>query len=480
MVSSIPDLILGLPAGVALLIVFLIPALEASVFLGFVFPGEIAVLLGGVLASQGKFPVWVAVLAAVLGAIVGDSIGYEVGKRWGDRLVHASFGRVPIIRRELDRHLADAREYVRKRGPHAVLAGRFTAALRVLVPGLSGMAELPYPTFLLFNAIGAVIWGTTFVLLGYFAGAAWHRVAADASRVGLGLLALVLIGLITVRVLHAIREHGTALADRLASRRPAIWFRERYPRVSAWLAGRVGASPRGFRLSLAVVGGALALWLFGGLTQDVVANDEAALRDPGITSWVIAHRVAWITEAMRAITWVGSVVVLIPLVVGVGVVFLVRSRTARPLVELVVALGASIVTYNVVRALVDRTRPPVQDWLVHASGSSFPSGHSADATAVFGMLLVILIAPSRSAPRLLGGMALILVPLVVAASRVYLGVHWFTDVLAGVALGWAIVALIGAASLWLQPPKRFDAMGEGHSPDPGTRPQSRARSSRAP
>src|SRR5215471_1146227 len=206
MLSSIPDLILGLPAGVALLIVFLIPALEASVFLGFVFPGEIAVLLGGVLASQGKFPVWAAVLAAVLGAIVGDSIGYEVGKRWGDRLVHASFGRVPIIRRELDRHLADAREYVRKRGPHAVLAGRFTAALRVLVPGLSGMAELPYPTFLLFNAIGAVIWGTTFVLLGYFAGAAWHRVAADASRVGLGLLALVLIGLITVRVLHAIRE----------------------------------------------------------------------------------------------------------------------------------------------------------------------------------------------------------------------------------------------------------------------------------
>src|SRR5436190_3152469 len=190
MLSSIPDLILGLPSGVALLIVFLMPALEASAFLGFVFPGEIAVFLGGVLASQGKFPLWAAIAAAVLGAILGDSIGYGVGKRWGDQLVHASFGHVPIIRRELDKHLADAREYVRRHGPHAVLAGRFTAALRVLVPGLAGMAELPYRTFLLFNALGAVLWGTTFAVLGYFAGTAWHRVAADATRVGLVLLGL--------------------------------------------------------------------------------------------------------------------------------------------------------------------------------------------------------------------------------------------------------------------------------------------------
>src|SRR5690242_1927745 len=115
MISSLPDLILSLPAGFALLIVFLVPALEASAFLGFFFPGEIAVLLGGVLASQGKFPLWAAVATSVLGAIVGDSIGYEVGKRWGDRIVHAGFRHVPIIRRQLDKHLDEAREYVRKR-----------------------------------------------------------------------------------------------------------------------------------------------------------------------------------------------------------------------------------------------------------------------------------------------------------------------------------------------------------------------------
>ena len=96
MLASIPDLILSLPAGAALAIVFLIPALEASAFVGFVFPGEIAVILGGVLANEGKFPLWVAIVAAVLGAIIGDSVGYEVGKRWGDKLLRGTLGHVPI------------------------------------------------------------------------------------------------------------------------------------------------------------------------------------------------------------------------------------------------------------------------------------------------------------------------------------------------------------------------------------------------
>ncbi|HTG46830.1 MAG TPA: bifunctional DedA family/phosphatase PAP2 family protein [Actinomycetota bacterium] len=465
MTASIPDLILGLPAGVALLIVFLIPALEASAFLGFVFPGEIAVILGGVLASQGKFPLWAAIVAAVLGAVVGDSIGYEVGKRWGDRIVHASFGRLPIIRRRLDEHLDEAREYVRRRGPRAVLAGRFTAALRVLVPGLAGMADLPYPTFLLFNAIGAVLWGTTFALLGYLAGAAWHRVAADASRAGLALLALVLIGLVTARVLRAVREHGTAAADRLASLRPARWFRGRYPNASAWLARRVDPSARrGFRLSVAVVAAALALWLFGGLTQDVVANDDAALRDPGITSWIVAHRVAWLTGVMRSVTWAGSVVVLIPLALVVGLTVLRSARTARPLIQLAAALGASILLYNVVRALVDRPRPPIADRLVRVSGPSFPSGHSADSAAVYVMLALLLLASGHDGRRLAIAAALLVMPVVVASSRLYLGVHWFTDVLAGLALGCAIVAVVIAVTMLL-PPRRGEPPG-GDRPSP--------------
>ena len=146
------------------------------------------------------------IVAAILGAVIGDSIGYAIGKRWGHQMLHGTIGRLPIVRHELERHLESAKAFVRKRGPHAVFIGRFTAALRVLVPGLSGMAELPYLTFLLYNVLGAVVWATTFVVLGYFARNAWDRVAKDASHAGLALFAVIALGLITATVWRRRRE----------------------------------------------------------------------------------------------------------------------------------------------------------------------------------------------------------------------------------------------------------------------------------
>src|SRR2546427_8387062 len=196
MLAGITDWILSLGGWFALAIVFLLPALEASAFLGFVFPGEIAVILGGVVASQGRVPLWAAIAAAISGAIIGDSIGYVIGRRWGDHLLRGTIGRLPIIRKDLDTHLDSARAYVRRRKGRAVFFGRFTAALRVLVPGLAGMSGVHYPSFLAYNVAGGVLWGTGFAVLGYVAGASYQRVAKIAGRVGLILLALIVVGLI--------------------------------------------------------------------------------------------------------------------------------------------------------------------------------------------------------------------------------------------------------------------------------------------
>src|SRR5438445_569711 len=184
MLARITDRILSLDSSVALAIVFLVPALEASAFLGFVFPGEIAVILGGVLAFNGGSALPAVMAAAVAGAIVGDTSGYFVGRRWGRQILRGVGRRVPFLRHRIDEHLESAQAYLRRRGGTAVFFGRFTAALRVMVPGLAGMAKVPYGQFLFYNAAGGLLWGTGFVLLGYFAGAAWKRVAADASWVG--------------------------------------------------------------------------------------------------------------------------------------------------------------------------------------------------------------------------------------------------------------------------------------------------------
>src|SRR6266487_6356896 len=103
--AGFADRILLLPGWLVLGLVFALPALEASAFVGFVFPGEIAVILGGVAAWRGTVPLWAVITGAVAGAVIGDSAGYFMGRRWGEGLLHGTIGRLPVIRRRLDRHL---------------------------------------------------------------------------------------------------------------------------------------------------------------------------------------------------------------------------------------------------------------------------------------------------------------------------------------------------------------------------------------
>ena len=200
--SHLADRILQLPPAVALLLVFALPALEASAFVGFVIPGEIGVILGGVLANQHKIPLWAALAAGIAGAVIGDSIGYEVGKRYGERLLTKIPNRV--LKAE---HLDRAEKSIRRQGGKAVFVGRFTAALRVLVPGLSGMSRVPYRTFLAWNLAGGALWAMAFVLLGYAAGSQYQRVAHNATLFGIGLFVLI-AGVIVLKRVRAKRQRA--------------------------------------------------------------------------------------------------------------------------------------------------------------------------------------------------------------------------------------------------------------------------------
>lgn len=448
MIAGITDWILSLNGNLALAIVFAATALEASAFIGFLFPGEIAVLLGGVLAFQGRVPLPAVIVAAVAGAIIGDSIGYYVGRRWGHRMLRSVGTRVPFLRRRVDEHLESAKAYLQRRGGLAVLLGRFTAALRVMVPGLAGMAEMPYGEFFAYNVAGGVIWGTSFVLLGYYAGAAWERVAAYASRAGLALLVVILAGLVATKLSHTVRDEEHRLADRLAGIRAVAWLRGRYPSTAAWLARRVDTSaPSGLLTTAIVIAGGICVWVFTALAQDVVAHEEAVLSDPGITQWFVAHREAWATTFMQAMTWLGSNASLIPLAVGVGAYFFLRDRNWRPGAHMAAALIGVTVLQRVAKDVFARPRPPVPLHLISVSGYAFPSGHASAAVACWGMAAVLLgIGRSRRTKVALWCGAFAIAGLV-GLSRVYLGVHWWTDVVGGFALGGLWLSVLGLAAI---------------------------------
>ena len=470
--AGFTDRILSLPGWLVLVLVFALPALEASAFVGFVIPGEVAVILGGVAASRGTVPLWAVIAAAVAGAIIGDSVGYLVGRRWGTHLLHGTLGRLPVIRTHLDKHLDSARAYVQRRKGSAVFFGRFTAALRVLVPGLAGISEVHYPTFLAYNVAGGTLWGAGFAVLGYIAGASYHRVEKVASQAGLILFGLIVAGLIASRLLRhfAARSPGLeAAGDWLAAVPPLAWVSHRFPAQVAWGRRRLDArSPRGFWLTFTVAAGALAAWAFGGLTQDVTGHDDTALADPHVTAWVVAHRTGWLTGALQVLTWLGSTAVIIPAGLAIGLYFVIRRRDGQPLVLLTAAVTGAVALYDIGKALVGRPRPPAAIWIGHYTGAAFPSGHATQSVAFYTMLAIVLGAGLSSRRRAALWSAAALVVLIVGASRIYLGAHWLTDVLAGYALGACWVAIVVAVLLirWSGTGRVRPVRKRGHAPTP--------------
>lgn len=194
--TNLLDGILGLDPLVILAVTGLLVFAEDALFVGFVIPGETAAVLAGVGAGLGHVALPLSITVVVLAAIVGDSVGYEVGRRF--------FGPRILTGRLLGPHrhrIERAQAFLRRRGGIAVFLGRFTAFFRAMMPALAGASRMPYRKFLVWNALGGVVWGTVFVIVGYAAGASYHQVERQVGRgIAIGLAALVVTGLVIWRI----------------------------------------------------------------------------------------------------------------------------------------------------------------------------------------------------------------------------------------------------------------------------------------
>ena len=202
--SAIIDPLLNLHGIAAYSLVGGLAFAEAAAFVGFVLPGETAVILGGVLAYRHAVSLPVMVTVVVLCAIVGDTVGYEVGKRYGQKVLSLSV---------FDRHrvtLDSAREKLLALGGRAVFLARFSAFLRAVVPGLAGTVNMPYRRFLAWNAAGGLLWGVAFTMLGYLGGASYKKIESYAGTFSTVVLAAVVIAAIGLFVRHRHRTRDSA------------------------------------------------------------------------------------------------------------------------------------------------------------------------------------------------------------------------------------------------------------------------------
>jgi undecaprenyl-diphosphatase len=442
-VNAALDSLAGLASPWAYVVVAALAALESSAFVGLFVPGELALLIGGYVTFQGRASLGIMMATAVCGAILGDSVGYEIGRHFGRRLRESRPGRKVGAER-----WGRAESYLAERGGRAVFFGRFVGILRALVPALAGASRMPYRKFLAWNALGAVLWAPGFVLLGYLAGSSYRRVAHYAGQAGL-MLAAVLAAVATIAWgARWIAHHPSevrAFAGRWFDRPLVRRFGERHRSQIDFVLARF--RPRqalglSLTVQLALIG--LFGWAFGVVLQDVVALDDLVHVDGPTTRYVVSHRTAWLTTATQAVSWLGSTVVLVPVVVIVGLVAHRNGKGWKPLALLAGALGGAVVLYDLIKPLVGRSRPAVGQLVSTATGFSFPSGHATQSAAVLGALAYLASTwTTRWRLKVAIWAAAAITVLAIGASRVYLGVHWTSDVIGGLALGalW-LVALV--------------------------------------
>lgn len=421
--------------------------LETGAFVGLVVPGETIMLLGGAVAGQGEVDIYLLLAIAWFSAWAGDTTSFFIGRRLGRDFVMRHGPRVGISNERFSR----VEDYFRRHGGKTILIGRFISLVRALAPFIAGSSGMRYRAFVPYSILGTGLWSTAHILIGYFFSRSIDTAAEYAGR-GAFLLAttiVLIVGIVAaVRYLQVPRNRERTLAwmQRHRATRWLLAIGRRLSPPARFIWGRL--TPGGtFGLEFTTLMSFLAVGLFVLISYTVIVSGDPGPTPGDMTGLDVADaiQVAWLTSLAKIITGLGSTGVVLPLVLlAAGAL-----ATARRWAEFCVLLfGTAIVFLGVydLKDAVDRPRPG--GGLVDISRSSFPSGHAAYSIFYVWAALTLVIRLRPGMARATGVVAAgIAIVALVGLSRVYLQVHYLSDVSAGWALGVSAYALCAAVAL---------------------------------
>jgi membrane protein DedA with SNARE-associated domain/membrane-associated phospholipid phosphatase len=426
--------------------------LETGAFIGLVAPGETALLLGGLVAGQGQVDVLTMIAVVWACAVAGDLTSFFLGRRLGRGFMVKHGAKVQITEARLEQ----VERFFDRHGGKAILIGRFVGLVRAVAPFMAGSSGMPLRRFLPYDVIGAGLWGSTFVVLGYIFWQSFSQLVDYAKKGALALGAVIVLVVAIVWLVRWVRDPGNRARLRQwierQAQRPAlrplarvlapVLRTTRRPARFVW--DRVTPGDLGLELTtlfaVAGVGAFVFVWDLVRIEQDngLLAGDAASLR--------LADRLHMdmLVDAAKVVTALGSLPVAIALVALAGAT-LVWRHAVRDALALVAGLALTYAAVHITKDAVDRPRPARP--LVEADGAAYPSAHAAYAVT----WIAVAVALSRALPDVASRFAFVTVAIAIAAvvglTRIYLRVHYLSDVVGGWALASAIFALCGSAAL---------------------------------
>ncbi|HEU4944875.1 MAG TPA: bifunctional DedA family/phosphatase PAP2 family protein [Solirubrobacterales bacterium] len=420
---------------------------ETGAFVGLVVPGETTMLLGGAVAGQGAIDVYLLIAIAWFSAWLGDTTSFFVGRRLGREFVLRHGSRVGIGRERFER----VEDYFGRHGGKTIFIGRWISLVRALAPFIAGSSGMRYRAFVPYSILGTGLWASAHILVGYFFSRSIESAAEYAGR-GFFVLAttiVVIAGAVFLYRRFKVEENRRAALRWMEEHAATSWIlvlARRFQPQLRFLWERV--TPGGtFGLEFTSLMAVLAVASFVLVSYTVIVSGDLGPTPGDTTAIEIAERLeaGWLTDVAKAFTHLGSSAVTGLLAFVAAALLVARRRWA----EFWVLLGGVALIFigvHEIKDAVDRPRP--EGGLIDVSGSSFPSAHAAYSTFYVWLAVTIVM---RLRPGMARGAAVVTTGIVLTAlvglSRVYLDVHYLSDVSAGWALGVASFALCAAVAL---------------------------------
>jgi len=427
------------------LIVAVFAFAETGAFVGLVVPGETVMLLGGAVAGQGAIDIYLLIAIAWFSAWLGDTTSFFLGRRLGREFVLKHGPRVGISHERFEK----VEDYFGRHGGKTIFIGRWISLVRAFAPFIAGSSGMGYRGFVPYSILGTGLWASLHILIGYFFSRSIETAGHYAARGAFALATLIAVVAGTVFLVRWLRveENREKAVGWMENHVATRWLVElARGRELRFLWDRV--TPGGtFGLEFTSLMATLAVALFVLVSYAVlVGGDPGPTPGDETAAEVVGHiQTGALTGVAKVVSFLGSAGFTWALA-AIGAALLAwRRRWA----EFWVLLGGMTITQlglTVLEESVDRPRPA--DPLVSASGNSFPSAHAAHSVIYLWLAITIVL---RLRPGMARATAVVVTGFVLTAliglSRVYLGVHYLSDVSAGWALGAAAFSLSAVVGL---------------------------------
>lgn len=415
-------------------IVLMLALSESTPVIGVFIPGTAAILAIGALVPTGVVQLWPLLGAAAAGAIIGDGLSFWVGHRYHREILE---------RWPLNRHtelVVRSEAFFALHGDKSVFIARFTPGVRAFIPLMAGILQMPVGRFYAANILSALVWAPSHILPAVFVGAAFGIFGAAAKPLAILVVLIVVVIWAMVHLIRFTFRRGPPLVSNVSEwlRARAAASHSRWGRFVLDLLDPSRPDARGVALlALLVVGSA---WLFFGILEDVVSGDPLVRADTAIYQALQELRTGPGDAVMLVLTELGDTVVVLAVTAAV-LLWLGWKRAWRTAAYWLVAIGGASALNTIIKVTLHRARP-TDLFYTGWSAFSFPSGHSTVNLALYGSLAFLIGLNLRPTWRLPVAFTALSFVLLIGFSRLYLGAHWFSDVMGGFAFGTAWLAIL--------------------------------------